>query len=180
MLFRKITLLSLALLLLAACGSDTEREDDYEKDARRKSRYEYGSAVSEKGGFTLFGDREDARKKQMEASGLGVNGFLWRASLDTVSFMPISSADPFGGTIITDWYAPPSTPDERVRLNIFVLGRELRADGVRVNVFRQVKGPDGEWQDAQTAPATAGSVEDAILTRARQLRIKQIETEKKG
>lgn len=166
------------VLLLAAC-SGVDREDTYNTDKERNSRYAYGSAVSDKGALVLFGDREDARKKQLEATGIGVNGFLWRAALDTISFMPISSADPFGGTIITDWYAAPNSPNERIRLNVFVLTRELRADGVRVSVFRQIKDGNG-WQDAATQPATAGSVEDAILTRARQLHIKQMEMEKKG
>ena len=172
--------IALALLasLLAACGSD--REDDYNTDKVRNSRYAYGSAVSEKGGFSLLGDRDEERKKLLAgAAGLGVNGYLWRASLDTISFMPIASADPFGGTIITDWYSPPSSPNERIRLNVFVLGRELRADGIRVAVFRQQRNTANGWEDAATSAATAGSVEDAILTRARQLRIKQIELEKK-
>ncbi len=166
-----LLLLPLVFLMLAAC-SGMEREDDYQTDTARRSRYEYGSAVSEKGGILLFGDRDENRNRAGE-TGLGVNGFLWRAALDTVSFMPISSADPFGGTIITDWYAPSSTPGERARLNIFILGRALRADGVRVNVFRQTRDAAGNWIDAQTALSTAGAVEDAILTRARQLRIRQ-------
>lgn len=168
-----------ALLLVTACGGVTEREDDYNKDKQRNSRYEYGSAVSEKGGWVLFGDRDDARQKAM-TSGIGVNGFLWRAALDTVSFMPIASADPFGGTIITDWYAPPSAPNERIKMNIFVLSRELRADGVRVAVFRQVRDVGNNWTDATVTAATAGSVEDGILTRARQMRIKQVEAERKN
>ncbi|HVY13314.1 MAG TPA: DUF3576 domain-containing protein [Alphaproteobacteria bacterium] len=164
-----------AAWLLSACGAT--REDDYNTDKAKKAQYEYGSAISDKGGITLFGDRDDNRKKGL-ATGIGVNGFLWRAALDTISFMPIASADPFGGTIITDWYAPPSSPNERLRLNVFILGRELRADGIKVNVFRQARSSTG-WEDAPTAAATAGSVEDAILTRARQLHIKQLEEQRK-
>jgi hypothetical protein len=103
-------------------------------------------------------------------SGIAVNSFLWRASLDTISFMPLSSADPFGGVIITDWYSPPETPRERVKLNIYILGRELRADGLRVSVFRQTR--TGEpWQEANVAPETVRDIENAILKRARELRI---------
>ena len=69
--------------------------------------------------------------------GIGVNSYLWHASLDTVSFLPLASADPFGGVIITDWYSPPATPNERFKVNVFILNRELRADGVKATVFRQ-------------------------------------------
>ncbi|MBC8158702.1 MAG: DUF3576 domain-containing protein [Alphaproteobacteria bacterium] len=102
--------------------------------------------------------------------GIGVNSFLWRASLDTVTFMPVNSADPFGGVIITDWHTPQDAPpEERFKLNIYILGRALRADGVRVAVFRQVKdGPS--WRDAAVAGDVGTKIEDAILMKARQLR----------
>jgi hypothetical protein len=105
--------------------------------------------------------------------GIGVNTYLWRASLDTVSFMPLLSADPFGGVIITDWYSPPESPTERFKLNIYILGRELRADGLRTAVFRQTFTQGVGWQDSQTASSTATDLENAILTRARQMRIAQ-------
>lgn len=157
--------------LLAGC-SGVDREDNYEIDPARKARYENGSVLSEKGGVSLWGGREDEAAKAA-GSGIGVNALLWRAALDTLSFMPIASADPFGGTIITDWYAPPSSPSERIKLNVFILSRELRADAVKVSVFRQEYTAQG-WVDAKTNVATAGTVEDAILTRARQMRVKQL------
>jgi hypothetical protein len=88
--------------------------------------------------------------------------------------MPLTSADPFGGTIITDWYSPPSSPHERIKLNVFILSRELRADAVRVSVFRQQHDTNGAWVDVNTNVATAGTMEDSILTRARQMRVKQL------
>lgn len=105
------------------------------------------------------------------AAAVGVNSYLWRATLDTVSFMPLASADPFGGVIITDWYAPPESPNERFKLNIFVLGKELRADGVRATVFRQKRDASGQWADAPVDAKTGTDVENAILTRARQMRL---------
>jgi hypothetical protein len=102
--------------------------------------------------------------------GIGVNAFLWRATLDTMSVWPIASADPFGGVIITDWYAPPATPKERFKMNIYILDRALRADGVRVSVFRQVRNTSGGWQDSSVQPTTATKLENAILMRARQFR----------
>lgn len=104
--------------------------------------------------------------------GIGVNSFLWRATLDTVSFMPLVSADPFGGVIITDWYSPPQTPSERFKVNVYILSRALRADGIRAAVFRQELA-GATWIDAPVAPSTSTDLENAILTRARQLRITQ-------
>lgn len=105
------------------------------------------------------------------APGVGVNSFLWHASLDTVSFMPLASADPFGGVIITDWFSPPQTPDERFKVNIFILNRELRADGVRCSVFRQTRDSKGTWVDAPVDKNTGTDLENAILARARQIRL---------
>ncbi len=100
---------------------------------------------------------------------LGVNRFLWQGALDTVSFMPLLSADPFGGVIITDWYAPPETPQERFKLTVYILGRELRADAIRVALFRQ-KQTNGQWLDVSAEKATATDLEDTILARADKLR----------
>jgi hypothetical protein len=105
--------------------------------------------------------------------GIGVNNFLWRASLDSISFMPISSADPFGGVIVTDWHALPETPTERFKINIFILGRELRADGLKAAVFRQRRDNAGNWIDSAVEEGTVQRLEDAILTRARELRLAQ-------
>ena len=123
-------------------------------------------------GLVLF--RSGSRDEAAPRSGIGVNAFLWRATLDTISFMPLLSADPFGGVIITDWYAPPESPDERFKMTVYILGRALRADGVKVSVFRQERGEDGQWQDRSTSAGTAVSLEDKILDRARQLRTAQL------
>lgn len=101
---------------------------------------------------------------------LGVNSYLWQAALDTFSFLPLAKADPFGGVVISDWYSSPSSPDERVKVTIYIMDRVLRAEGLKVRVFRQVRnGPD--WQDAQANPEIGRQLEDTILTRARQLRL---------
>jgi hypothetical protein len=104
-------------------------------------------------------------------TGIGVNSYLWRASLDTMSFMPLESADPFGGTILTDWYTPAETPSERFKVNVYILGSDLRADAVRATVFRQERDAAGQWVDAAVDTHTATDLENAILTRARQMRI---------
>jgi hypothetical protein len=164
----------LLLTTLAACSS-LGLESDKTYDTKDKDKmYKNGSILSDEGGATLFGGSES--KKNTDTLGIGVNGFLWRATLDTIAFMPIATADPFGGVITTDWYSAQGAPNERIKLNVFILDRDLRADGVRVSVFRQTRGADGTWADAATTPATGSSLENAILTRARQIRLAQKET----
>lgn len=169
MTIRKILAVTVLLTLVGCSSLGLESDATYE-NKRRDKLYRHGSLVSDEGGTDLLGGDD---KKQAENYGIGVNGFLWRATLDTISFMPIASADPFGGVIVTDWYAPPETPGERTKLNIFIRDRDLRADGVKVTVFRQIKDAQGNWTDAPVAAPTAGSLENAILTRARQIRMAQ-------
>jgi hypothetical protein len=102
-------------------------------------------------------------------AGIGVNAFLWRGALDTIAFMPLASADPFGGVIITDWYTPPGTSGERFKATIYILSRDLRSDGIRVNIYRQVL-QDGQWVDAAVAESTVGDIENKVLARARHMR----------
>jgi len=122
---------------------------------------------------TIFGIGKGARKDQATGggggSGIGVNAFLWRGALDTISFMPLSSADPFGGVIITDWYTPPGTNGERFKATIYILSRDLRSDGVRVNIYRQVL-QNGQWIDATVADSTVADIENKVLARARHMR----------
>ena len=101
---------------------------------------------------------------------LGVNSYLWHASLDTLSFLPLQSADPFGGVIISEWYVPPSSPDERLKVTIYIMDRALRANGLKVVVFRQTRSGNA-WQDSTPSADTAHKLEDSILTRARELRL---------
>ncbi len=114
--------------------------------------------------------------KKNESSEIGVNSFLWRASLDTIDFMPLDSADPYGGVINTEWYVNPEIQNERFRLTVYILDTRLRADGVRVNVNRQIYDASrSSWMDAVASPDTAREIEGAILTRARELRIATLE-----
>ena len=122
----------------------------------------------------LFGGGSRSVSDQAEA-GIGVNSYLWRSSLDVLSFMPLSEVDPFGGVIITDWYSNPEAPTERFRATVFILDTRLRADALSVQIFKQLAAEDGRWVDAAVDPATRIQIENAILTRARQLRISQIQ-----
>jgi hypothetical protein len=106
---------------------------------------------------------------------IGVNAFLWRASLDTLAFMPLASADPYGGVIITDWYVNPEKPEERFKATVYILDTRLRADGLAVTVNKQVKDGAGSWVNAPVSAQTDVDIENAILTRARQLRLSTID-----
>ncbi len=166
--FAPLLSLLAVFVLLAACG-DVKTDPTY-RDKAHDELYKNGSLVSSKGGFSLFGGDE---KKAPDNVGIGVNAFLWHAALDTVSFLPIASADPVGGVILTDWYQAPETPTARIKLNIFIRDRALTANGVKVSVFRQEKNAKGEWSDATVSPSTPTALENEILTRARQIRIAQ-------
>lgn len=170
----KILLSAFLLATLAACGSVPEGEAKYPTGMDRNTVatndiYAQPDSIFGKGGLFSVGKNKSADYSGQ--SGIGVNSYLWRAALDTVSFMPLASADPFGGVILTDWYSPEATPNERLKLNVFILDRELRSDGVQVKVFRQIRKKGGAWNDAEVAPETATQLEDTILTRARQIRI---------
>ena len=114
------------------------------------------------------------RSSSDNAAAISVNGYLWRASLDTLSFMPLSSADPYGGVIVTDWYVNPEKPDERFKCTVYILDARLRADGLNVAVFKQNRDATGAWIDAPHAGQTETDIENSILTRARQLRLSNI------
>ncbi len=165
---------------LAGCGGNVDgvKESDARNstkgDTRRQINQGLGGRSREDGSLFGPGGLFGAKPKEKEDSGTGVavNAYLWRASLDTINFIPLVSADPFGGVIITDWYTPAETPNERMKVQVTILDRELRADGVRVSVFKQQTSPrGGAWVDAQVDPRTNIDIENAILTRARQLRI---------
>lgn len=153
-----------ASMLVSACSYQPLEID--KKDEDETTDYSTRKTIFGEGGLgNFFGD-----DKKPEGGALGVNSYLWRASLETISFMPINTADAFGGVIITDWYSPAESPRERFKLNVYILGRTLRADGVKVSVFRQVRSGTGEWTDSNVPDGTAPRIEDSILTKARMLR----------
>jgi len=164
-----IPLLMCSLLLALSACDDVETEQSLPLPQKDIRKLRNGKLTGEDG--LLVSGRSKA-DEVAAASPLGVNSFLWRATLDTLSFMPLVSADPFGGVIITDWYEDPQTPGERFKVNALILDKTLRADGVKLSVFKQVN--KGGWRDQKTDEALARSLEDTILTRARQLKVSQM------
>ena len=156
-----VGVLALSLVGVSACGSSGGTRTFQTQDEGGISPVGLGRKAAPKGG--AGGPAQ-----------LGVNGYLWRATLDTLSFMPLASADPYGGVVITDWYVNPEKPDERFKATAYILDTRLRADGLNVTVFKQISDGAGGWTDAPTSAQTETDIENAILTRARQLRLANI------
>lgn len=156
-----VGVLALSLVGVTACGSTGGTRTFQSGDEGRSGLFGLGGGSAGKGGAGA-------------PAQLGVNGYLWRATLDTLSFMPLASADPYGGVVITDWYVNPEKPDERFKATAYILDTRLRADGLNVTVFKQISDGAGGWTDAPTSAQTETDIENAILTRARQLRLANI------
>jgi len=169
---RRLSALCLNIALaaaLTACGA-LSVEADY-PGGDKVATAESGSVFD----FFTFGEKDPAPQASVQqaatpAGGLSVNAVLWRASLETLSFMPLASADPIGGVIISDWYNDPAATNERVKVNLIISGLELRADALRASLFRETL-RDGRWVATATSVAAARQLENIILTRARDLAV---------
>ncbi|MDD9912391.1 MAG: DUF3576 domain-containing protein [Alphaproteobacteria bacterium] len=122
------------------------------------------TAFRKKGGTFNWGKGEGG------GTAIGVNGYLWRAALETMNFLPLASADSNGGVIITDWAARPDKPEERVKATIYIFGKKLTTQAVQVKLFKQ-QNQNGQWVDVEASLATQRQLEDAILTKARTLKV---------
>ncbi|MCX7338331.1 MAG: DUF3576 domain-containing protein [Alphaproteobacteria bacterium] len=155
------------LALLCGCSNTATNETSTPIDHEDKRKLGFGSL----GGadFLVFG----GSKKAAPTAGYGsmVNPYLWRSSIETLSFMPLLSADATGGILITDWYAPAENKNEQIKVTVHITDQALRADAVKVTVHKQLKDKSGQWLNASPDPKTGTELEDIILTKARQLRI---------
>jgi len=154
--------LALSVLSLSACGGVKTSAPDV-------NNYEAGGmGPPPAGSGSLLTLGKGAGGNNGANTNIQVNAFLWRATLDTLSFMPLDSADPFGGVIITDWYSPPSAPGTRFKANAYILSKTLTADAIQVSVFEQTQ-QGGQWVDSPADPSIASGLEDRILARAADL-----------
>ena len=160
--------LSILIAIISACASRNS-------DLAQKGPGE----INQKGFFNGLSknDKPQNVKRATTApqSGVGVNGKLWRATLETLSFIPLKEVDPYGGGIITDWYTNPEVSEERFKLTVYILDTRLRADALSVQVFKQVFTENQNWRDATVNPGVNIEIENSILTRARQIRISEVE-----
>lgn len=162
-------------LLTAACDSEflADKETSFPKRDEIRRAEDRGKLTGS--GVDLFGDSASGRSGGAAGENpLGVNAFLWRATLDTLAFLPLRDADPFGGVVITDWYEDPAARGERYKVTALILDRSLRADAIQISLFKQRKDAAGEWVDIEVEDRLERKLEDTILTRARELRVNQL------
>lgn len=166
-------------LLVAACGGDYAAEEDSAPRSGPQREFDPDAP-------TIFGDdglsvgtirstRDVFGGGEAGEGRLPVNKYLWQGALDTLAFLPLASSDPFTGVIATEWGATPEAPDERFKVTAFITSHALSAASLKVAVYREVRNEDGVWVPAPVSPETARKLEDAILTRAREIRIAERE-----
>ena len=191
-------LLLIALFFFTSCAGDKEKKDTselYKKSQTRGAIIEragvtMGSDTTAKGrqlqmevaenklqsGGGLFGKKggldllNQDKKTASIGMGMPINPYLWKASLETINFMPLSSADPFAGLIITDWYSQNNT-NERCKINIFIKGVELKTSNLKVNSFCQTLSDTNNWISNETDIMTNAQIENAILNKAKKLKL---------
>ena len=169
-MFKKLSPLLILPLILVACEGVTGKKQEEIGPVKDKLDREAERIGKLGGGDGLLNEMLRGRNSGSDGTGIGVNAYIWQASLDTISFMPLASADSFGGIIITDWYAPAGETQTRYKINIYIVGRELRSDALRVTSFKQqLIGAD--WVDMGDQESVNRQLEDSIFTRARQMRV---------
>jgi hypothetical protein len=178
--FRALGLLLLSGVAIGGCNTQRTMPEFTVFDPKEQRQRDRSGTFTGRDGITIFGTGNSEAAQQAAAAnsgggGIGVNAYLWRGALETINFMPLASADPFGGLIITDWYQPAGLADERLKVHVLILDRSLRADGVQVAVFRQLRDARGDWVDEPVDTKTVSELEDKILTKARELRIAGLE-----
>ncbi len=150
-------------------------ESSYPETAQQRRNEDFGSLLSKDGGVEVYDSNPNAKTlfkggKASGSSSMNVNQYLWQATLNTLSFMPLASADSNGGIIITDWYEDPAYPGERYKVNAIVNSTELRVESLKLTVFKQVS-KNGSWHDVKVNPKVAMDLEEKILTNARELKV---------
>ncbi len=156
-----------ALLVVSACGLFSGGKAEAPVNSNLGLKESRGSMTGGGGLLSLGGGDKNG------GPGIGINSYMWRATLDTLAFLPLVSADPFGGVIITDWYEDPKAKGERFKVNALIIDKALRADGVKITVFKQKLDEKGVWRDVEVNKNLATDLEDTILTRAREMRLAQ-------
>jgi hypothetical protein len=165
-------LIAASALIVAACGTFGGGNDAPTPAAGATATIGTSTGGGNAWWWPFGGDEEAGTTPDVPQ--LGVNSYLWRATLDTLNFMPLTSEDPLGGVIITDWYSAPENPNERMKVTAYILDRRLRADALKVAVFRQARTTEG-WVDVAVNPETPVRLENAILTRARELHLSLVQ-----
>jgi hypothetical protein len=158
--------LSILIVLLVAGCNNVSKDNAPPVEKADKRKLGFGSIAGED--FLTFGG---PRKNTGPSNNLSVNQYLWQASLQTLEFLPLASIDSSGGVIVTDWYSTSTAPNEKVKVCVYILSNILRADAIKVIVYKQIRAANGNWIQAASCAQTATDLENIILTKARQLKI---------
>jgi hypothetical protein len=153
-------------LLTAGCNNNVSKNNDPPLEKADKRKLGFGSIAGED--FLTFGG---GRKNTGLSNNLSVNQYLWQASLQTLEFLPLASIDSSGGVIVTDWYSTSAAPNEKVKVCVYIMSNMLRADAIKVIVYKQIRAANGNWVQAASCVQTATDLENIILTKARQLKM---------
>lgn len=167
---RNLLPLALAGVLLAACSGIDVKPAEVNPTDNIKGP----GLFSGKSGNILDAFRSGGGTFGGGGTEIGVNIYLWRAALESVGFMPLAQADSNGGVIVTDWMTNPENANERLKVNVLILGKQLRADAVQAKVFKQAKDSKGGWTDLPPDTSTARQLEDIILTKARAIKVQSL------
>ncbi|RZI45378.1 DUF3576 domain-containing protein [Candidatus Finniella inopinata] len=157
----------MAMSFLVTACSDMNPQSKPPEDKADKRKLGFGSIAGED--LLTFGG---PKKNTGSGPTLNVNQYLWKASLETLEFMPLVSADSVGGVILTDWHSTAAAPNERFKVSVYIHGSVLRADALKVIVHKQVRGVNGQWVQSNTSMQVATDLENIILSKARALRVK--------
>jgi Domain of unknown function (DUF3576) len=170
--YRLLSALTASLsLALAACGSGSSGEPPDAAGPQQASTAEPSEIDTESSIWTVLGlAKKEGQHDPGPQTGSTVSPILWQAALDTLNFVKFVSEDPVGGSLVTDWYSPPGKPNERYKVNVFILARTLRSDSLAVTVMRQALLGDGKWIETTVARKVETDLESAILERAGQLK----------
>jgi Domain of unknown function (DUF3576) len=166
-------------LAIAACATNqaSEQSQPGAPNTQQASTNATGEMDTEETVWTLLGfAKKESERYRGPQTGATVSPVLWQAALDTLDFVKFASEDPVAGSLVTDWYSPAGKPNERYKVNVFILARSLRSDAVAVTVTRQARLGDGNWLETTIARRVETDLETAILNRARQLRREWVAT----
>ena len=150
-------------------GSDSKDKKNQMEDAQNRLRTG-GGLFGKKGGLSLFGEKNS---NNVTSAGMPINPYLWKGSLETIDFMPLISADPFAGVILTDWYSGNTEEFERCKINIFIKGLELNSQNLKVNTFCQSLNTQNIWIDNKSDNSNDIKIENAIFNKAKKLKLTQ-------
>lgn len=158
-------------LAVAACGSGSAGDPPDTAGAQQASTAEPSEIDTESSIWTIFGlAKKEGQRDPGPQTGSTVSPILYQAALDTLNFVKFVSEDPLAGSLVTDWYSPPSKPNERYKVNVFILARTLRSDSLAITVTREALLGDGKWIETTVARKVETDLENAILERAGQLK----------